>query len=217
MSAAVKFGAVQLTTHRQRRVARAPDITNTSESERTMIFNPSPLAGACTIDLERRGDERGFFARLFCENEFAAEKLETRFVQVNNSLSADKGTLRGMHYQLAPSQEVKVVRCIRGSLWDAILDLRPDSATFGQWFGEELSAENRRMMYVPRGFAHGFLTLEPDSEVLYLASAFYDPQRERAVRWNDPRFSIGWPAEPTVISDKDARSPDFDPVHNLGE
>ena len=108
-----------------------------------MIFNPSPLDGAYTIDLERRGDDRGFFARVFCENEFAAERLETRFVQVNNSLSADKGTLRGMHYQLPPSQEVKLVRCIRGALWDVILDLRSDSATFGRWFGEELSAENR--------------------------------------------------------------------------
>jgi dTDP-4-dehydrorhamnose 3,5-epimerase len=182
-----------------------------------MLFNPTPLDGAYTIDLERKGDERGFFARVFCEKEFAAEGLETRFVQVNNSLSADKGTLRGMHYQLPPSQEVKVVRCIRGALWDAILDLRPDSPTFGRWFGAELSAENRRMMYVPRGFAHGFLTLEPDTEAFYLASEFYAPDRERGVRWNDPKFAVEWPAQPAVISDKDAALPDFDPAYHLGE
>jgi len=120
-----------------------------------MRFVPTPLEGAFVIELDKREDERGFFARLFCESEFAAAGLDTRFVQINNSLSRDKGTLRGMHYQLGEAGEVKVVRCVRGTLWDAILDLRPGSATFGQSFGAELSAENRRMMYAPRGFAHG--------------------------------------------------------------
>jgi dTDP-4-dehydrorhamnose 3,5-epimerase len=133
----------------------------------------------------------------------------TRFVQINNSLSKDKGTFRGMHYQLGEAAEVKVVRCVRGALWDAILDLRPGSASFGQSFGAELSAENRRMMYVPRGFAHGLLTLEENTE------AFYAPGRERGVRWNDPRFVMGWPTKPIVISDKDAQQRDFDPAWHL--
>jgi dTDP-4-dehydrorhamnose 3,5-epimerase len=180
-----------------------------------MRFAPTPLAGAFVIELDKRADDRGFFARVFCEREFAAAGLDTRFVQINNSLSKDKGTLRGMHYQLGEAAEVKVVRCVRGALWDAILDLRPGSASFGQSFGAELSAENRSMMYVPRGFAHGFLTLEEDTEALYLVSAFYAPERERGVRWNDPRFAIGWPAEPQVISDKDAQQRDFDPAWHL--
>lgn len=176
-----------------------------------MRFNPTPLAGAFVIDLEKRGDDRGFFARVFCEQEFGSKGLETRFVQINNSASARKGTLRGMHYQLAPAAEVKVVRCIRGALFDAILDMRPDSSTFGQWFGAELNDENRLMMYVPRGFAHGILTLRDATEALYLASKFYSPENERGVRWNDPRFGIEWPIEPVEISPKDAKWPDFDP------
>ena len=180
-----------------------------------MRFVPTPLAGAAVIELDKREDERGFFARVFCEREFAEAGLDTRFVQINNSLSKDRGTLRGMHYQLGEAAEVKVVRCIRGALWDAILDLRPGSATFGRGFGAELSAENRRMMYVPRGFAHGFLTLEEDTEALYLVTAFYAPERERGIRWNDPRFAIDWPAAPQVISDKDARQCDFDPAWHL--
>jgi dTDP-4-dehydrorhamnose 3,5-epimerase len=176
-----------------------------------MKFTPTPLRDAYLIDLEKRGDDRGFFARVFCEREFAEYGLETRFVQANNSLSSKKGTLRGLHYQLAPSAEVKVVRCIRGALWDAIVDIRPGSETFGKWFGAELSAENRRMMYVPRGFAHAILTLEEDTEALYLVSDFYAPGEERGVRWNDPRFGVEWPIEPTEISPKDAAWPDFDP------
>jgi dTDP-4-dehydrorhamnose 3,5-epimerase len=180
-----------------------------------MKFVPTALAGAYVIELDKREDERGFFARFFCERAFGEAGLETRFVQINNSLSRDKGTLRGMHYQLEPSSEVKVVRAFGGALWDAILDLRQGSPTFGQSFGAELTGQNRRMMYVPRGFAHGFLTLEPDTEALYLVSAFYDPARERGVRWNDPRFGIAWPAEPKVISDKDAGQRDFDPASHL--
>ncbi len=180
-----------------------------------MRFVPTPLADAYVIELDKREDDRGFFARLFCEREFGEAGLDARFVQINNSLSRDKGTLRGMHYQLGEAAEVKVVRAIRGALWDAILDLRPGSATFGRSFGAELSADNRRMMYVPRGFAHGFLTLHEDTEAFYLVSAFYDPGRERGVRWNDPRFAIDWPGEPIVISDKDANQRDFDPAWHL--
>jgi dTDP-4-dehydrorhamnose 3,5-epimerase len=180
-----------------------------------MRFVSTPLAGAYLIELEKREDERGFFARFFCEREFAEIGLETRFVQINNSLSRDRGTLRGMHYQLGEAAEVKIVRCIKGTLWDAILDLRPGSATFGQSFGAELSAENRQMMYVPRGFAHGFLTLTEGVEALYLVSAVYAPKRERGVRWNDPRFAIRWPAEPLVISDKDKNQRNFNPAWHL--
>ena len=181
-----------------------------------MLFNPTPLKDAFTIELEKRGDERGFFARFFCVDEFRRHGLETRFVQVNNSLSTKRGTLRGMHYQLAPSAEVKVVRCLRGAVWDAIIDIRPGSTTFGRWFGAELSAENRRMMYVPRGFAHGILTLTDDAELLYLVSDFYAPKEERGIRWNDPRFALNWPIEPTEVSPKDASWPDFEPgIHGI--
>lgn len=174
-----------------------------------MKFIPTPLSGAYLIDLERRGDHRGFFARVFCADEFESHGLTHRFVQVNDSLSAEKGTLRGMHYQLAPKAETKVVRCIRGAMWDCIVDLRPGSPTFKQWFGAELSAENRRMMYVPKGFAHGFLTLAPDTEALYLVDEFYSPQCERGVRWDDPQIGIEWPARPEVLSERDAAHPDF--------
>ena len=180
-----------------------------------MIFTETPLKGAYLIDLEKRGDERGFFARAFCEQEFGAQGLATRFVQANNSLSAQKGTLRGMHYQLAPKAETKVVRCIRGALYDAILDLREGSPTFGQSFGAELSAENRRMMYVPKGFAHGFFTLTDDAEAFYFVDELYAPQCERGVRWDDPRFAVVWPGVPTVISDKDRGYRDFDPAWHL--
>jgi dTDP-4-dehydrorhamnose 3,5-epimerase len=174
-------------------------------------FNQSPLAGAYTIELEKRGDERGFFARFFCTDEFAEQGLCSSFAQINNSLTGNKGTLRGMHYQMMPSAEVKVVRCISGSLYDVILDLRPDSPTFGQWFGETLSAENRRMMYCPKGFAHGFITLEENTEAFYLVSDPYAPDLERGIRFNDPRFNIEWPIEPVEISEKDNNWPDFDP------
>jgi dTDP-4-dehydrorhamnose 3,5-epimerase len=183
-----------------------------------MLFHQVPLEGARLIELERRGDDRGFFARFFCEREFEKDGLVTRFVQVNNSLSAKKGTLRGMHYQLGSAAEVKVVRCLRGALYDAIVDLRPDSPSFGKSFGAELNAENRLMMYVPRGFAHAILTLADDTEALYLVSDFYAPDQERGVRWNDPRFKIDWPIEPSEISAKDAAWPDFDPeFHGVDE
>lgn len=182
-----------------------------------MKFSPLPLGGAFLIDLEKRGDDRGFFARFFCEDEFAKHGLITRFEQINNSLTSNKGTLRGMHYQLPPAAEVKVVRCLRGALFDVILDLRPHSATFGQWYGEVLTAENRRMMYVPEGFAHGFLTMEPDTEALYLVSAKYAPAAERGIRFNDPKFGIRWPAAPVELSDKDRNWPDYDPAYHGAE
>ncbi len=181
-----------------------------------MIFNPTPLHGVFTIDLERRGDDRGWFARLFCEREFSARNLETHYVQINNSASATRGTLRGMHYQLPPSGEVKVVRCVHGALYDAVLDLRPDSPTFGLSFGAELTAENRRMMYVPRGCAHGFLTLKENTEAMYLVSAFYEPKLERGVRFDDPRFCIQWPIDPMVVSDKDRQWPNYNEEYHGG-
>jgi dTDP-4-dehydrorhamnose 3,5-epimerase len=180
-----------------------------------MTFNETPLRGAYLIDLEKRGDERGFFARAYCEREFAEHQLATRFVQMNNSLSAQGGTLRGMHYQLAPKAETKLVRCVRGALYDVILDLRKESPTFGKSFGAELTAENRRMMYVPKGFAHGLVTLTDDAEALYLVDEFYAPEQERGIRWNDPRFGIKWPIQPVVVSDKDRAHRDFDPGWHL--
>lgn len=180
-----------------------------------MIFKETPLPGAYIIDLEKRGDDRGFFARVFCEREFRALGLETRYVQVNNSLSAQVGTLRGMHYQLAPKAETKLVRCVKGGLYDVILDLRPGSPTFGKSFGAELTAENRTMMYVPKGFAHGFVTLREHTEAFYFVDEFYAPESERIVRWNDPKFNISWPIPPEVLSDKDAKQADFDPAWHL--
>lgn len=180
-----------------------------------MKFTPTPIEGAFLVDLELRGDTRGFFARLFCIEEFAQHGLETSFIQANNSLSIPSKTLRGLHYQLPPMQEVKLVRCISGSFFDVILDLRPGSKTFGHSFGAVLSAENRRMMYVPRGFAHGFLTLEPHSEVFYMVSQVYSKEKERGVRWNDPAFKIDWPTTPEVISERDQAHPDFNPDYHL--
>jgi len=180
-----------------------------------MKFIETPLEGAFVIELEKHGDERGFFARAFCENEFGDHGLVTGFVQVNNSTSKVKGTLRGMHYQLSPHAETKMVRCIRGSLVDMILDIRPGSKTFGKSFGAELSAENRKMMYVPKGFAHGFITLTEDSEAFYFVDEFYAPEFERGIRWNDPKFGIEWPCEPELISDKDANHPDYDESYHL--
>jgi dTDP-4-dehydrorhamnose 3,5-epimerase len=174
-----------------------------------MRFVETPIGGCYTVELEKHGDARGFFARLYCAKEFSAQGLESAFVQANNSLSVRAGTLRGLHYQLAPAQEAKLIRCLSGALYDVVLDLRPHSPTLGRWFAAELTAANRRMMYVPKGCAHGFLTLEPDTEVLYLASAFYAPDWERGVRFDDPRFAIRWPSTPAEISEKDRSWPDY--------
>jgi dTDP-4-dehydrorhamnose 3,5-epimerase len=177
-----------------------------------MIFHPTPIAGAFVVEPEKRGDARGFLARIFCAEEFAARGIETRYVQANNTVTAARGTLRGMHYQLPPAAEVKLVRCVRGALHDVILDLRPDSPSFRRHFAAELSAENRRMMVVPRGVAHGFVTLTDDVEAIYLHSDPYAPEHERGVRWDDPWAAIAWPvAAPAEISPKDAAWRGWDP------
>jgi dTDP-4-dehydrorhamnose 3,5-epimerase len=174
-----------------------------------MRFHHLDLDGACVIDLERHGDKRGFFARAFCQHEFAEQGLATEMVQTNVSYNKREGTLRGMHYQTAPKQENKLVRCTRGSIYDVIVDVRPDSNTFKRWFSIELTAENRRMLYVPEGFAHGFITLEHDCEVIYQVSESYAPAYEAGLRYNDPAVSINWPIEVNVISERDQRWPDF--------
>jgi dTDP-4-dehydrorhamnose 3,5-epimerase len=180
-----------------------------------MRFQDTPLRGACLIELEKRGDERGFFARFFCQREFQQHGLNPHIAQINNAFSRDRGTLRGMHYQVAPKAEDKIVRCLRGSFLDVIIDLRPESATFLRHFAVELTAENRTMLYVPKGFAHGYLSLEDNTEALYLATEFYSPEHEHGIRYNDPKFGIKWPFEPLVISDKDRKHPDFDPATHL--
>lgn len=180
-----------------------------------MKFQPLSMDGAFVIHLDPISDSRGFFSRLFCREEMEEHGLDPHIEQVNTSLSRDKGTLRGMHYQLGAHAETKLVRCVAGAVYDVILDLRPDSPTFGKWEGVELTEENRTMIYVPRGFGHGIQTLAPDSELIYLVSARYAPHAERGVRWNDPRFAIEWPLEPTVVSSKDAAHPDFDPAYHL--
>ncbi len=180
-----------------------------------MKFNETPLKGAYTIELEKFGDDRGFFARFFCKKEYEALGLDNEIVQINNSLSKDKGTLRGLHYQLAPKSETKIVRCVKGALYDVILDLREGSETFGKWFAAELTPENRTMMLVPKGFGHGFLTLTEDTEALYLVTEYYAPELERGIRWNDPKFDIKWPFDPVIISDKDKNHPDFNPDIHL--
>lgn len=172
-----------------------------------MKFSETSISGAYTIDLEKKEDERGFFARFFCESEFSALGLESKFVQGNTSLSVEKSTLRGLHYQLAPMAETKLVRCIRGSIWDVIVDLRKESETFGRSFAAELSEYNRKMLYVPKGCAHGFLTLEARSELFYLVSETYSSFFERGIRWNDPFFAIPWPEKPVIISERDQCHP----------
>jgi len=175
-----------------------------------MIFTESELPGAFVVDLERREDDRGFFARAWCANEFSDHGLNTRLVQANLSFNDREGTLRGMHFQGEPAAEAKLIRCTRGSIFDAIVDLRADSPTFKRWIGVELSADNRRALYVPEGFAHGYQTLEPETETFYLVSQYYTPEAEGGVRWDDPAFGIEWPnPESPLLSDKDRSWPDF--------
>lgn len=175
-----------------------------------MRFTRTALQDAVIIDLEPIEDDRGFFARAWDEREFAENGLVTRIAQCNVSFNRRKGTLRGMHLQRPPYEEVKLIRCVRGSLFDVIIDIRPASASYKQWTGVELSARNRRMLYVPRGFAHGFQTLEDDTETFYMVSEFHVPGAEEGVRWNDPMFGIDWPlGDPSEISDKDRDWPDF--------
>jgi dTDP-4-dehydrorhamnose 3,5-epimerase len=175
-----------------------------------VIFEETRLPGAFVIELERREDDRGFFARTFCANEFGDHSLETSLVQANMSWNPRQGTLRGMHFQHPPHAEVKVIRATRGAIYDVIIDLRPESETFKHWIGVELSADNRRALYVPERFAHGFQTLVPDTEVHYLVTEYYTPEAEGGVRWNDPAFGIEWPdPQHAFLSEKDAGWPDF--------
>jgi dTDP-4-dehydrorhamnose 3,5-epimerase len=175
-----------------------------------MIFTPTELADAYVVDLEPRSDERGFFARAWCEREFEEHGLSTRISQCNISFNRHRSTLRGLHYQAAPHAEVKLIRCTRGAVYDVIVDLRPDSPTWKRWLGIELTAENRRALYVPEGFAHGYQTLVDDTETLYQVSAPYAPDAEGGVRFDDPLFSIDWPdPEGALLSDKDRSWPDY--------
>jgi len=174
-----------------------------------MIFTETTLKGAYLIELEKLEDERGFFARTWCRREFGARRLMPGCVQSNVSFSKRKGTLRGLHYQRAPYEEAKLVRCTRGAIYDVIVDLRPESPTHGEWIGVELTGEGGTMLYVPENFAHGFQTLEDHTEVAYQVSQFYAPEHERGIRYDDPAFGIRWPMEVAVISEKDRTWADF--------
>ena len=174
-----------------------------------MIFEETRLKGAYMVDPELRKDSRGFFARTWCVNEFEEHGLNPRLVQCNISFNQKKGTMRGMHYQVAPYEEAKLVRCTMGSICDVIVDLRPGSPTFREHVAVTLSAANRKMLYIPEKFGHGFVTLENDTEVFYQMSEFYSQESARGFRWNDPQFGIRLPVEVTVISERDATYPDF--------
>ena len=175
-----------------------------------MTFTEAPLKGAYVIEIETHQDERGFFARTWCEREFKELGLTTTMKQCNISFNPKRGTLRGLHYQEAPHGEVKIVRCTKGAIFDVIVDLRRDSPTFTQWFAVELNEENRNMLYIPEGFAHGFQTLSNGTEVFYQMSQFYVAQAAHGIRWDDPMFGIEWPkVDKRIISDRDRQYPDF--------
>jgi dTDP-4-dehydrorhamnose 3,5-epimerase len=175
-----------------------------------MIFTESPLAGAFIVDMNRIEDERGFFARSFCADEFAAHGLAAGMSQCSVSFNARRGTLRGLHFQAAPHDEDKLVRCTAGAVFDVIVDVRAGSPTYRRWFGTELRGDNHRALYIPKGFAHGFISVADDTEVLYMISVPYAAGFARGVRWNDPAFGIQWPIEPAVISTRDAGYPLLD-------
>jgi dTDP-4-dehydrorhamnose 3,5-epimerase len=172
-----------------------------------MIFTALPLSGAYLVEITRAEDERGFFARSYCAEEFAAHGLALPTVQCSVSFNARRGTLRGMHYQTAPHDEEKLVRCTGGSLFDVLVDNRPDSPTYRRWYGTELSAINHRALYIPKGFAHGFVSLADETEVYYMISVAYAPGFAGGLRWNDPALGIHWPVPPAVISQRDAEYP----------
>ncbi len=174
-----------------------------------MKFLPTLLKDAILIEHELLEDERGFFARSFCQEEFATHGLQANFVQCNLSYNRKKGTLRGMHYQIEPAEEVKCVRCIRGAIFDVIIDLRPESPTFKKWQSFLLNEDNRHILYIPAGFAHGFQTLSDHAELFYQMSAPYVSSLARGVRWNDPAFAISWPDPSPILSAKDQIFPDF--------
>ncbi len=175
-----------------------------------MRFFDTPIVGLKQIELTCLADERGFFARSFCEQELADAGSPFRVVQSNLSFNHKKGTLRGLHYQAAPQLDPKIVRCIRGAIWDVAVDLRPESHTYLKWFGADLTADNRHGLLIPAGCAHGFITLSDDAEVLYLMGEVYVPDLARGVRWNDPAFAIDWPLAPVAINDRDAAYPDYE-------
>jgi dTDP-4-dehydrorhamnose 3,5-epimerase len=174
-----------------------------------MIFTETKLKGAYIIEPEKKGDERGFFARSFDSEIFKRYGLNPNVFQCNISYSKTKGTIRGMHFQLPPYQEAKFLRCVRGRIYDVIIDLRSKSETFKQWIAVELSSDNYRMLYAPEGFAAGFQTLVDDVELIYQVSQIYNPEYERGIKWNDPEFQIDWPLEPTIMSPKDRSWPSF--------
>ena len=177
-----------------------------------MIFNKTKLDGAYIVEMESIRDHRGFFARAWCSKEFEAHGLISQFVQANLTYSPKRGTIRGLHYQIAPHQEVKLVRCTRGATYDVIVDLRPESPTHKQWLAVELTADNHKMIYIPAGFAHGYQILVDDTEVFYQVGQFYAPEYERGARWNDPAFGVEWPmTSPLILSDKDKNWPDYQP------
>jgi len=167
-------------------------------------LSATPLAGALLVELEAHADERGFFARTYCREQFLAHGVTASFAQCSVSYNTRRGTLRGLHWQAEPHGEEKIVRCTAGAIFDVIVDLRADSPTLRRWFGLELDAVNRQALYIPRGFAHGFISLSDASEVLYMISAAYEPGAARGLRWNDPALGIDWPVAPTVISTRDA-------------
>jgi dTDP-4-dehydrorhamnose 3,5-epimerase len=174
-----------------------------------VLFRETELPGAFVIELQKCEDERGFFARSWCQKEFEARGLNPRTVQCNVSFNKLKGTLRGMHYQVVPCAEAKLVRCTRGAICDVIIDLRRESVTYKQHVSEVLSSNNYKALFIPEGFAHGFQTLEDDSEVFYQMSAYYSPEHQRGLRYNDPAFKINWPIDVTMISDRDRNYEDF--------
>jgi dTDP-4-dehydrorhamnose 3,5-epimerase len=174
-----------------------------------MLFKETKLKGAYLIELEPAADERGYFARTYCREEFEKQGLNPRVAQCNVSYNRRKGTLRGFHYQIPPCAETKLFRCIRGAVFDVIIDLRADSPTYKKWFGVELSADNCKMLYVPRNFAQGFITLADDTELSYQVSEFYSPGYEKGIRYNDPAFAVAWPIPIEVISTKDENWPNY--------
>jgi dTDP-4-dehydrorhamnose 3,5-epimerase len=175
-----------------------------------VIFTETDLSGAFIIEPELVEDERGFFVRTWCQREFERQGLSSKLVQCNISFNKKKGTLRGMHFQTAPHQEVKLVRCSQGAIYDVVVDLRSESSTFKGWTAVELTAQNRRQLYIPPGFAHGFQTLEDETEIFYQMSEFHEPSSARGVRWNDPAFGIKWPkADSRILSPRDQSYPDF--------
>ncbi len=174
-----------------------------------MIFLSTPLNGLFVIESELRGDPRGYFTRIFCKNEFEKHGIRFDIVQASISFTAKKGTIRGMHFQRPPKEEDKIVQCVKGAIYDVALDLRDSSPTFGKWYAVELKGDEKKLFYIPRGFAHGFQTLTDDCEVQYLMSEFYVPECASGVRWNDPVFQITWPIEHPLASEKDGSWPLF--------